>query len=387
MKYIKYPASIIILILLPVAMSTFAQKKGQTGSLTQTRQVNVIVFKAENWEFKPQTVEFLEYKSRPALKLLTSGDIAVVKNINFTNGTIECDLQPLDPSFTSIYFRWKDSKENECFYFRTERAGKPQAIDAIQYAPTIDGVNLWNMLPHFQTNADFKKEDWNHLKLVISGKQMRVYVNNMMHPALEVPMLEGNVDSGTLAFEGEAIISNLIIKNNEVEGLSAEAGTDLTYYDPRYLRKWKVSEPVTTVKGIDFSDEYIPKAETKWEDISAERQGLINLTRKFGSTKGRRITWLKTTIYSDKTQDKMLHLGFNNEVWMTINDKPLYVDKNIYNTPIAKQPDGRCSLENSLIKIPLREGKNQLMIGVANFFYGWGIVARMDDLDGIILEK
>lgn len=374
-------------MLLPVEMSIYAQKKEKSGSLTKTGDVKTIELKSESWAFKPQTVEFLEYKSRPAMKLLTSSDLVSARDINFINGTIEYDMEPLDPRFTSIYFRWQDSNESECFYFRTERAGKPQAIDAIQYAPFNNGVNLWDMLPHFQTNADFKKDEWNHVKLVISGKQMKVYINNMVHPALWVPMLEGNVTSGTIGFDGKVIISNLILKHNEVEGLSSEAGPDITDFDPRYLRRWQVSEPVTTVKGIDFDDEYFPKAETKWEDISSERLGLINLTRKYGKTDGRRITWLKTIIYSDKVQDKILHLGFSDEVWVRINDKPLYLDKNLYNTPMAKKPDGRCSLENSSILIPLQEGKNQLMIGVSNFFYGWGIIARVDNLDGITLEK
>jgi hypothetical protein len=321
------------------------------------------------------------------MKLLNSSDPVILKDFNFTDGIIEYDMEPLDPRFTSCYFRWKDSKENECFYFRTGRAGNPQAIDAIQYAPIINGVNLWDMLFHYQTNADFKKDDWTHVKLVISGKQMRVYVNDTLRPALEVPMLEGNVTSGTLAFDGMVIISNLKIKHDSEEGLAPEAGIDPTSSDPRYLRKWQVSTPPATDKGIDFSDDYVPDAYTKWEDITAERRGLINLTRKFGKTKGRRIVWLKTTIHSDKAQDKILRFGFSDEVWVRINNNPLYIDKNLYNTPIAKQPDGRCSIENTSFKVPLKEGDNQLLIGVSNFFYGWGIVARLDNLDGIRIEK
>ena len=358
---------------------SFAQKQN-TGT-------NIIPLKASNWEFKPQTVEFLEYKSVPAMKLLTSNDPVILKNLNFTNGTIEYDMEPLDPRFTSIYFRWKDSKENECFYFRTERAGNPQAIDAIQYAPTIDGVNLWDLLFHFQTNTNFIKENWNHVKLVISEKQMRAYVNDTSRPALQVPMLEGNVTFGTLAFDGQVIISNLQIKHGSAAGLTAEAGIDPFASDPRYLRKWQVNEPITTAQNIDFSYGYIPSAETKWAAISAERRGLVNLTRKFGMTNGRRIVWLKTALHSDKDQDKMLRLGFSDEVWVIINETPLYVDKNLYNTPMAKLPDGTCSIENCSFKVPLHKGENYLLIGVTNFFYGWGIIARFDDLDGIKLDQ
>ncbi|HEY4788278.1 MAG TPA: hypothetical protein VIH57_19630 [Bacteroidales bacterium] len=379
---------LLLFILLTLVLKGHAQKRNnREASLSLVNKVTHISLKAENWEFKPQTVDFFEYKSRPVMKLLNSSDPVILKDFNFIDGTIEYDMEPLDPRFTSCYFRWKDSKESECFYFRTGRAGNSQAIDAIQYAPIINGVNLWDMLFHYQTNADFKKDDWNHVKLVISGKQMRAYVNDTLRPALEVPMLEGNVTTGTLAFDGKVIISNLKVKHNSVEGLAPEAGIDPTSVDPRYLRKWQVSSPVTTAKGIDFSDDYVANADTKWEDITAERRGLINLTRKFGKTEGRRIVWLKTIIHSDKAQDKILRFGFSDEVWVVINDRPLYIDKNLYNTPMAKQPDGRCSIENTSFKVPLKEGDNQLLVGVSNFFYGWGIVARLDNLDGIKIEK
>ena len=37
--------------------------------------------------------------------------------------------------------------------------------------------------------------------------------------------------------------------------------------------------------------------------------------------------------------------------------------------------------------MPLNSGDNELLIGVANDFYDWGIVARIDSLAGITLEK
>jgi hypothetical protein len=57
-------------------------------------------------------------------------------------------------------------------------------------------------------------------------------------------MLEGNISSGTLAFDGQVIISNLQVKHNSVEGLAPEAGIDPVASDPRYLRKWQVCEPI-----------------------------------------------------------------------------------------------------------------------------------------------
>ena len=366
--------TLIFFVLL--SFSTIAQEKEK-----------FVAMRAENWEFKPQTAEFLEYKSRPSLKILTSSDRIILKDLNFTNGTIEYDFETLDPAFNSIYFRWKDALENECFYFRTGAAGNPFAVDAIQYAPHVDGINLWDILFHYQSNADFKTGEWNHVKLVISGQQMSVFVNNMGNPSLVVERLEGNTKEGLIAFDGQAIISNLQIKPNETEGLSSKAGSDPTINDPLYLRKWYVSEPIITPGTLDFDYEYLPKETTKWTNIGSERRGLINLTRKFGKGEGRRIVWLKTTINSAKEQKRLLNLGFSDEVWVFANKQPLHVDKNYYGTPLMKSPDGRLSTENTSFDVPFKEGENELLIGVANSFYGWGIVARLDKLTDLKIEN
>ena len=346
-----------------------------------------IQMKPENWEFKKGTVEFISHRSRPSLKILTSSDKAILKDIDFASGTIEYDFEPIDPRFTSFYFRMQDSLENECFYFRTERAGNQGAVDAVQYAPHVDGVNLWDMLFHFQSNANFATEKWNHVKLIVSGKQMKVFVNDMKHAALIVPKLEGNVSEGLLAFDGQVIISNLIIKSDEVEGLSPKAGLDLTDNDARYLRKWRVSEVIVPPTNIDFDYSYFPNKKSKWEEIRAESRGLINLTRKFGASQERRIVWLKTNVSSNKAKKTRLDLGFSDEVWVFMNKQPLYFDKGYYGTPSMKTPDGRLSLENASFDVPLAKGDNELLICVANNFFGWGIVARFEQLEDLKIEN
>lgn len=122
------------LMLVLISNVALGQKKPDKGEM--------IPLKPENWEFKPQAVAFEEYKSVPAMKISASNDPVVLKNMDFTNGTIEYDMEPLDPRFTSFYFHRASAEENECFYFRTARAGDKTAVDAIQYAPHVLGVNL-----------------------------------------------------------------------------------------------------------------------------------------------------------------------------------------------------------------------------------------------------
>ena len=120
--------------------------------------------------------------------------------------------------------------------------------------------------------------------------------------------------------------------------------------------------------------------------MKASRRGLVNLTYNFGQTESgsRRLTWLKTTINAKTAISKRLDLGFSDEVWLFINGQPLYIDKNYYGSPGMKEPKGRCTLENSSIDIPLQEGENEILIGLTNYFYGWGVIARFSNNEGIV---
>lgn len=371
---------LILLPLLLISLQAASQGKKKAGDS------NSIKMEADQWAFTPEKVEFSEYKSRPAMKLLPAAGFVILKDFSFSDGTIEFDMETIDPNFSSFYFRWQNEQENECFYLRTGRAGNDLAKDAVQYAPFVSGVNLWDIMEQYQTNAHLIKGDWNHIRLVISGQQMRVYVNDEQ-PTLIVTHLEGNTSQGTIAFDGQSYISNLVVKRGEVGGLSPVPAPDVTDNDPNYLRRWDVSVPLDAPAPLEFRQDFLPKPEDSWEPIEAERLGFINLTRKFGKSETRRIVWLKTTITSQMAQKKKLAFGFSDEVWVLINGRMLYVDKNLYGHPIMKYPGGRCTLDNTSFEIPLNEGENELLIGVANSFFGWAVVARLDDTSGLVMEE
>lgn len=346
------------------------------AAMGQTKEL----LRAENWEFKPGAVEF---GGVSMMKILEGNELIRLKTVDFSDGTIEYDYLPGEKVFASMYFRWKDKEESECFYFRMEQAGHPQAMQAIQYAPIIKGVNLWNLMGYYQGNANFQAGVPIHVKLVVSGKQMRIYVNGADRPAMEIPRLEGNNDHGSIVFQGQAVISHLTVRPGQVEGLAAAEGIDPTANDPRYIRHWQMTEPDSIPGPVDFSYNLIPDSAKVWKPIVAERRGIVNLTRLYGLGKGHRIVWLRATIHSEEARECLLRLGFLNEVWVFINGQLLYVDKNFFGEPIAKQA-GRLAIENGLLRLPLRVGDNELMIGVgSNNFYGWGIAARVDEMRGI----
>ena len=65
-----------------------------------------------------------------------------------------------------------------------------------------------------------------------------------------------------------------------------------------------------------------------------------------------------------------------------------YSDKNLYQPPSARKPsDGRLSLQNGAFVLPLKAGENEIAVALANNFYGWGLILRLDDLEGIQLAR
>jgi hypothetical protein len=373
----------ILALLLLLSIEGYAQKnKDKKAENPITPPSNFVVpLRPENWDFQAGKVTFLEYKGMKAIKLDEKSGPMYLKDYIFKNGTIEFDVEVNQAyPFPTIYFR-KNNENTEHVYLRTGVVNQKNAIDAVQYASIVKGVNMWDLQHEFQSAANMKIGEWNHIKLLVSGKQLRVFVNNPTEPNLEIPCMEGITDEGQIGIEtgfpGQAIFANIVVKPNETEGLSPQAGADITKHDTRYIRNWQVSKPDSLPNGKEINTSMFPKNIT-WDSIAAERRGLVNLSKKFGNNSKRNYVWLRAKIKSETDQSQLLKLGFSDEVWVFVNQKPVYLDKNDYMRGMLKSPNGRISLDNSAFQIHLQKGENELLIGVANDFYGWGIMARLE---------
>jgi hypothetical protein len=322
----------------------------------------------------------------------------VLKDFNFANGTIEFDVIPRGPMGAGIGFRRRDDATYEDFYLRP-RPKCDEAVDCIQYAPQTHGVLLWDVFPQYQSPAPVEETKPNHIKMVISGRRMNIYVNppasgGMMAPTLAVGRLEGDTLEGGILMQGPGTFANLTVSPDVVEGLSPEPLKDATDSDKRLLRSWTVSAPVPFTEGKDPIYAEISDASKEWKPLTAERAGLVNLTRQDGLPDGQMkwdVAWLKTDITSKTAQSKKVSVGWTREVWIFVNGKQVFADKNLYQPPTARKvPDGRLSLENGSFDLPLQKGKNEIVVALANNFYGWGLKMRLDDLNGVtipVVEK
>ena len=369
-----------------------AQKKVTATGATAVR----IPLKAEAWKFADGAVRFDDSAGVARMIIVEGRWFVKLKDMDFGDGTIEFDDIPVDDAFAIFYFRMQDSLENETFYFRPVWAhDHPYAMEALQYTPVVKGVMYWDALPHYQTYSDFSVDKPNHVKIILSGKQMRVWVNHLgERPTLEVPYLEGNTTHGTLGFQGRHIVSNLVLRPGQVEGLSPEPELDPTDFDSRYLRHWWMTEPDTAgenkIQAGRLGIRGIPGEHAVWKPIDAERRGFVNLSRIYGGTTSMALSkmmFLKTTIHAREAKTVQLRLGFLDEINLLVNGRLVYSDKNIFGFPAVKVPNGRLSIENATVAVPLKEGDNEVLVGIRGNMYSWGIVARLDDMDGLVIER
>jgi hypothetical protein len=96
-----------------------------------------------------------------------------LKDESFDNGTIEFDIKPVGEEMPGIRFRQKNGDTADMLYVRVS-PDCPASQDCLQYVPIINGRVLWDVYPEYQAAAPFHENEWNHIRLVISGRGNRL---------------------------------------------------------------------------------------------------------------------------------------------------------------------------------------------------------------------
>jgi hypothetical protein len=144
------------------------------------------------------------------------GAVAYPKALNFKDGVIELDMASSNgQEYLGLAFHIKDAHHYETLYFRP--AGS-NTINAIQYMPEKkDEFNWWDYeAEKYQAKATLPSTTWFHVKAVIKGRELTVYVDRQPKPAMVYKALDPSLDSGSAGFWFGNSLScaykNLIIK-------------------------------------------------------------------------------------------------------------------------------------------------------------------------------
>lgn len=333
--------------------------------------------------------------------LVVNKGYAELKNTNFSNGTIEFDAKFVGNRITGITFRQHDDAA-DALYFRPS-ADCAVSEECIQYMPTAHHLFEWDLYGQYQTHAPINPKGWNHIKLVLSGARMNVFINGAHSPTLAVGTLVGGFSDGAIRLHGPATYAHLSLAPNAVDGLPAVASREFAKSDLRFVGHWLASTPFAMPTrmdarlqqntGVDPVYSSMPKASAPWHPIPLDPGGLVNLTRWYGGAQaGPAIAgiWLKTTINADHAQIKHVDIGWTREVWVFVNGKLAFQSKNLYGVKgQSKEPDGRLGLTNGSFDLPLKKGANHVAVAIDDNFaggeqhWGWGLEMRLANVDGI----
>jgi hypothetical protein len=165
----------------------------------------------DNWTVIRRTVEAVNEKNYKAIRFNEADNdgMMLLNNVEFSDGTIEFDVKGknvVGQSFVGVAFHVNDENDFNAVYFRPFNFMNPDTIRrwrAVQYISMPD--HPWEKLRAEHPGKFENKitpvpdpDDWFHARIVVDGKNIKVYVNNAARPTLEVEKI-GATNKGKLA--------------------------------------------------------------------------------------------------------------------------------------------------------------------------------------------
>jgi len=343
------------------------------------------------WELEGQA-KVVEHQGRKSLFL--DGGAAVVKDLDFRDGVVDLDVStPAARGFFGIEFRISgEGATAEYVYLRQHKSG---ASDAMQYTPVLNTGFNWQLYngPGFTGAVDIPKDVWFHVRLEVTGAQARLFVKDMEKPALVMDDLKSGNQKGQLALNvliGETYFSNIEVRQTP----DARWERHLPPMPADALTRWSLSPPFDALaRDLERPLTAAESAAMTWQDVEAEPPGLVPINRyrpsphprvtfasdfskRLDPQPGMKVVYARTTITSDSDAVRKLSLGYSDDVSVFLNGKILYRGWSAQN---FRDPAflGIVSSDDDAVYLPLKKGKNELVLALSELGGGWGFICRL----------
>ena len=247
----------------------------------------------------------------------------------------------------------------------------------------------------FTGKVDIARDTWFHLRLALAGAQARLYVKDMDHPALVMNDLKSGLRKGQLALyvlTGATCFTNFRITP------TADAIWErrLPPMPPGTLTSWALS-PAFDALARDLerplsSDEIDAMS---WQEVTAEAPGLVavnryrnsphprvsfanDFARRLEPQPGMKVVYARTVISAERDQVRKLAIGYSDDVSVFLNGQILFRGRSAQN---FRDPAflGIVDPENDAVYLPLKKGRNELVLALSELGGGWGFICRLAD--------
>ncbi len=379
-------------MLRPVAIVVLCAVPAAAGAQSSTPQTLSIPADSARWELEGQA-RVTDHQGRKAIFL--EGGAASVKGLEMRDGVIDVDVStPARRGFFGIQFRIADDGANaEWVYLRQHASGQP---DAMQYTPVLNTGLNWQLYngPGFTGAVDIPRDVWFHLRLEVAGAQARLFVKDMGQPALVMSDLKSGIEKGQVAL---AVLTGATYFSNFEFRPTADAPWErhLPATPPGTVTRWSLSPTYDALeRDLERPLSAQELASIRWREVTAEPPGLVAIYRyhraphprvsfqtdfstRLQPQPGMKVIYARTTIASDRDQVQKLAIGYSDDVSVFLNGRILYRGRS---AQAFRDPRflGIVSAENDALYLPLKKGKNDLVLAVSELGGGWGFICRLE---------
>ena len=278
-------------------------------------------------------------------------------------------------SYPGINFRIQSRKDYEHFYIRPHRAGLYP--DALQYTPCVNGIDSWQLFngEGYTAPVTIPKNEWFSVKLEVKGAKAQVFINNELEPSIEMFDLYHGESEG-------AISLNCPVNNSAFfSDLSYTQTDDITFnespvddYPVGLITNWEISQPMGVLDAeFDKTPFQQNLNDIEWKSVEADESGLVNIGKYYGRvSRATDLVFAKTTILVEKDTLLEVKFGYSDAITIFLNEQTMFFGNSGYT---QRDPSflGIIGL-NDAVYLPLKKGKNELLISVAENFGGWGFM-------------
>ncbi len=374
---------------LPFALGVFFG----AAARAQTPQPLSVPPDSPQWELEGEARP-AEHQGRKCLFL--DGGAATLKDFQMRDGVIDVDVAtPASRGFFGIQFRIAGDNA-EWVYLHQHKSGAP---DAMQYTPVLaTGLN-WQIYngPGFTGAVDIPKDAWFHLRLEVAGAQARFFVKDLDKPALVMNDLKSGIPKGQVALAvltGATYFSNFEVRTTP----DAPWERRLPPMPPGTLTKWSLSPSYDALaRNLERPLAVSEIGAISWQDVEAEPPGFVVLYRyreaphpkvsfqgdfskRLEPQPGMKVVYARTRIDSDRDQIKRLDIGYSDDVVVFLNGGILYRGRSAQG---FRDPGflGIVNPENDAVYLPLKKGRNELVLALSELGGGWGFICRLADVE------
>jgi hypothetical protein len=164
------------------------------------------------------------------------------------------------------------------------------------------------------------------------------------------------------------------------------------------LVKWSLSESFDS--QARSPERPLTAAEARamrWQEVEAEAPGIVainryrasphprvtfanDFSRRLEPQAGARVVYARTIVESDREVVRKLAIGYSDEASVFLNGRILFRGRS---AQYFRDPAflGIVSADNDAVYLPLRKGRNELVLAVTELGGGWGFVCRLEDVD------